>query len=84
MNKAKHWHCSLTCNPVGMHFCFTAGNLKSVNERFCEDLKEAVNYVAENHDKLVDFTEFYGVSINLPEELLRRNLDIFIDAMIDY
>ena len=45
MNKKKHWHCGLINNPIGMHFSFTQGNIKSVNESFCQDLREACDYV---------------------------------------
>jgi len=45
MNKIKHWHCGMTCNPIGMHYTITLGNLKPINETFCKDLQEAVDYV---------------------------------------
>ena len=45
MNKTKHWHCGMTCNPIGMHYTITLGNLKPINETFCKDLQEAVDYV---------------------------------------
>jgi len=45
MDQKKHWHLALTCNPIGFHFAVTSGNLKTVQENFCKDLREACDFV---------------------------------------
>jgi len=81
---SKKWHLNLINNPVGISICVNSANLKEVDEHFCKDLKESYDYVFENKDvKQSSHTQLYGMSINLPEALVKLNLDTLVDAMLD-
>jgi sphinganine-1-phosphate aldolase len=85
------WHFNTLSNPVGIGFVITSANIESVLKgseikgSYLYDLNESYWYVNENKHKLKlkEFTKMYGMSLNVPETIIRENFDIIVDSMLD-
>jgi sphinganine-1-phosphate aldolase len=82
---SKGWQLNLVSNPIGLGFVITTANLDSIEKgEFVADLQEAYDYVKENKKlKLSEHCQMYGMSLNIPEPIIKQNLDVIMDSMLD-
>jgi sphinganine-1-phosphate aldolase len=80
---ARHWHLNMINSPMGFSFVVTSANVDNV-DIFLQDLKECYDYVIANKiAKESESTKMYGMSLSVPEALVRENLDIICDMLLD-
>ncbi len=81
----KGWHLNYINNPIGFSLVITSANIANVeNGCYTKDLLDSHNYIKENKGLQVsEQTKLYGVSLDLPEAIVKDNLDIICDCMLD-
>lgn len=81
----KNWGLNVINNPIGFSFCVTSSNLGPIADgTFLKDLQEVHDYAIENPtNKLGEYCQMYGLSLNVPEAIVRENMDVVTDCMLD-
>lgn len=82
---SKGWHLNLINSPTGFSFVVTSANIENVNNgSYFKDLENSVNFVNENKGiKVSEQTRLYGLTLDLPEPIVKENLDVICDCMLD-
>jgi len=81
----KGWHLNLINNPAGFNFVITITNVDNINNgSYLKDLESSLKDINENKNlKLCETTRLYGLTLDLPESIVKENLDVICDSMLD-
>lgn len=84
--KEKKWCMNLLNNPIGVNFCITIENIKSFEDgSFEKDLVESYYNVYESGKayQVSGLAAMYGLAGMLPEEVVKANMDVILNCMLD-